>query len=155
MRVYLFTVTLGLNRLPFSARRIDGDISLVSNTTDGTQGSYYTYARSSNAPGELSVVDAPPDSHLDLEARTSNSPLHVALHKTYEGTFDLLTSMWYPNVEWQPDAEDPKGLGRTRRVHVDEIKGAHTTGYAAWASGGEKNGTVILRTSNSPVRLEL
>ncbi|KAI0753418.1 hypothetical protein C8Q80DRAFT_1095853 [Daedaleopsis nitida] len=135
--------------------RIDGNISLASNTSDSTKGKYWVSARTANAPLRLAFVDAPVDSTLTLEADTANFPAEVSLHKTFEGKFDISSSMWWtPEVQWHP-VEDPAKRERKRQVSVGQVARSHVRGNVAWDEDGKNRGEVTLKTSNSPVRLFL
>lgn len=135
--------------------RIDGTISLASNTSDATKGKYWASAHTANAPLHLSFVDAPVDSTLTLDAHTANSPAEVSLHKTFEGKFELSSSVWFtPEVQWHP-VDDPAKRERKRRVSVSQVGRGHVQGNVAWAEEGETRGEVTVKTSNSPVRLHL
>lgn len=144
-------------RSRFFCSRIDSAIVLASNTSDATKGKYEVTARTSNAALHLTFFDAPVDHSLNLEAHTSNALAEVTLHKTYEGTFDLSSSRYYgPIVQWNKDAEDPKGHGRQRRVHFETESRGHVHGDVAWDSeGGAKSGSVNVGTSNAKVHLTL
>ncbi|RDX48573.1 hypothetical protein OH76DRAFT_1483681 [Lentinus brumalis] len=135
--------------------RVDAEVTLATNTSDGTQGKYHVTTRSSNAPVRLAFVDAPVDSALTAIAHTSNSPVHVTLHETYEGRFDASTSSWFsPEVRWKP-VDDPAGRERKRNVRIDTVKRGQSHGAVYWDADGEERGSVVVDTSNSPVRLDL
>ncbi|KAI0696204.1 hypothetical protein C8T65DRAFT_37507 [Cerioporus squamosus] len=135
--------------------RVDAEVTLATNTSDGTQGKYHVTTRSSNAPLHVAFVDAPVDSALTAIAHTSNSPVHVALHETFEGRFDASTSSWFtPEVRWKP-VEDPAGRERKRDVRIDTVKRSHVHGSVYWDADGEERGSVTVETSNSPIRLDL
>ncbi|RPD57430.1 hypothetical protein L226DRAFT_467615 [Lentinus tigrinus ALCF2SS1-7] len=137
--------------------RVENDVTLRSNTSDGTKGTFHVTTRTENAPLYLTFVEAPIDSSLTVNAHTSNSPGHVTLHKTYEGTFDASSTLIFrPEVRWSP-AEDPSGRGARRVVRFDEntMKGPHVSGGVSWTYGGEDKGRVAVETSNSPFRLDL
>ncbi|KAI0800275.1 hypothetical protein C8Q74DRAFT_1364043 [Fomes fomentarius] len=141
--------------LKTSNGRIDGEISLTSNTSGSASGDFRVVARSSNTPLTLTFVDAPADSALSLSASTSNAPTHVTLHKTFEGTFDLSSSsVFRPQVDWTP-ADDPTDGIRRRRVRLDTVKGSRVRGGISWVEGGEDRGQVVLETTNSLLRLTL
>ena len=131
-------------------------MTLQSTTASSTGVTFGVSAHTSNAPLALTVVDAPLEHTLALNARTSNSPARVTLHTTYEGTFEARSSRWFrPTVEWDAEAKDPAGEGRNRRVQVRRVRGESVEGSAAWAEGGEERGHVVVETSNSPLRLKL
>ncbi len=130
-------------------------MSLISNTSSASEGNFHVVGRTSNAPLSLTFVDAPVDSSLSLAASTSNSPARVVLHKTYEGTFDLASSLVFrPEVEWSP-VNDPTERDRHRRVRLDATKGTRVHGGVSWEEGGEDRGSAVIETTNSPLRLVL
>ena len=136
--------------------RIDSSVYLQSNTSSATGGKYDVLARTSNGPLDLSVLDAPVDHTLTLDAQTSNVGARVSLHKTFEGSFDLQSSRWFrPTVEWDQDVEDPAGKDRTRSVEFHSIRGGSAQGNAWWEKGNENKGSAKVVTSNAPVRLQL
>ncbi|KAI0712789.1 hypothetical protein C8T65DRAFT_173664 [Cerioporus squamosus] len=137
--------------------RIENDVTLKSNTSDASKGTFHVTTRTENAPLYLTFVDAPVDSSLTVNAHTSNSPGHVTLHPTYEGTYDASSTLIFrPEVRWT-GAEDPYGRGARRIVRIDENtrKGPRVSGGVSWTHGGESKGKVTVETSNSPLRLDL
>ena len=50
-------------------------------------------ARTENAPLYITFLEAPVDSSLEVDARTSSAPAHVSLDRTYQGTFDALADV--------------------------------------------------------------
>ena len=111
--------------------------------------------RTSNAPLHLQFFDAPVDSALGLQAETSNSPAEVSLHKTFEGEFELASSLFFvPEVQWHP-VDDPAGRGRERRVSVGQVSRSHVRGNVGWDEDGGRRGDVSVKTSNAPLRLFL
>ena len=140
---------------PEPRSHVNTDVTLATNTSDGTHGQYHVTTRTSNAPLRLTVLDAPVDSVLTASAHSSNSPVHVTLHETYEGSFDASASSWFhPEVRWKP-VEDPAGRGRQRYVQVESDKRSHVRGFAFWDLESKERGSVTLDTSNSPLRLDL
>ena len=151
----LFSFHLTSN-YPYPCSHIDSEVTLQSTTASSTGGTFDVSAHTSNAPLALTVVDAPIEHALTLNARTSNSPARVTLHPTYEGAFDVRSSKWFrPTVEWDAEAQDPAGKGRRRTVQVQRVRGESVKGSAAWAEGGEERGEVDVETSNSPLWLKL
>ena len=136
--------------------RIDSSVHLQSNTSSASGGKYDVLAHTSNGPLDLSVLDAPVDHTLALDAQTSNVGARVSLHKTFEGSFDLQSSRWFrPTVEWDKDVEDPAGKDRTRSVEFHSIRGGSAQGNAWWEKGNENKGSAKVVTSNAPLRLQL
>ena len=101
-----------------SCRHIDSEVTLQSTAASSTGGTFDVSARTSNSPLSLTVVDAPVEHALALNAHTSNSPARVTLHPTYEGAFDVRSSRWFRStVEWDAEAADPAGR-EIGRAHV-------------------------------------
>lgn len=141
-------------------RFIYSNVSLIADTHDETGGSFDVIAETSNSPVELNFTTAPVDSLLHLDARSSNSPVRATLDNTYEGSFALRTSSWFPvQVEVaDKDAKDPVGRGRKRQVEMHSIRRGIAEGKAVWTPSEEEEkelGRVTLTTSNSPVALYL
>ena len=138
-------------------RNIDGVIGLYSNTTDATDGRFRVTAHTTHAPVSLHFVDAPVDSHLAADARTTFSPATVILHPTFEGTFDLSTSRFFtPEVRSPGNIEDPAGRGRSRVVRTEHVGQGVVKGGAAWGSVDPTGkGEVVVQTSFSKVRLDI
>ncbi|TFK83281.1 hypothetical protein K466DRAFT_267840 [Polyporus arcularius HHB13444] len=137
--------------------RVENDVTLKSNTSDASRGTFYITTRTENAPLYLTFVDAPVNSSLTVNVHTSNSPGHVTLHPTYEGTYDASSTLIFrPEVRWTA-VEDPSGRGARRIVRLDENArtGPRVSGGVSWTHGGESKGRVTTETSNSPFRLDL
>ena len=136
---------------------IDSQIGLYSNTSDSTGGAFTVSARTSNSPLKLVFVDAPVDSILFVAAGTSNSPAQVRLHETYEGSFMLRGSTFFPpTVEWREGVQDPAGHGRERTVETKIINDSLVTGDVFWGEKAKKAGSVQwFEASNAPLRLAL
>ena len=84
--------------------------------------------------------------------------MKAALDLTYEGTFFLRTSTWFPiNVRGDNDVEDPAGRDRTRTVEVTSVSRGKTEGKVEWVPAEEDKqlGSFVLTTSNSPISLSL
>ncbi|KDR84319.1 hypothetical protein GALMADRAFT_237095 [Galerina marginata CBS 339.88] len=134
---------------------LHADISLTS--ASGTGGSFDITTTTSNSPLRVTFSDSPVDSRLSLKASTSNSPATVSLHPAYEGTFTVQTSLFGPTLRRKSDVEDPSGEGRERNVKFGSIgKGPRVlTGEVYWDEKRKDEGAVSVRTSNSPVVLEI
>ncbi|KAI0755025.1 hypothetical protein C8Q80DRAFT_1117540 [Daedaleopsis nitida] len=143
--------------LTTSNARINGEITLISNTSAATEGNFHVVARSLNAPLKLAFEDAPVDSSLTVTASTSNSPARVALHSTFEGVFDLMSSsIFRPEVDLGP-VDDPAERGRTRQVRFSTQKGTRRSGSVSWGKGdgATSGGRVVVETTNAPLSLVL
>ncbi|TCD64134.1 hypothetical protein EIP91_004516 [Steccherinum ochraceum] len=138
---------------------IRSGITLVSLKEDGNGGSFDINASSSNGPVDLIFPSAPTDSTLKLDTHTSNSPIRVTLHKSYEGSYDMQTSRWsQPTLNYDEGVEDPAGRGRRRVVETHTYGKGRASGNVKW-TGGDANaretGSVKLSTSNAGLHLNL
>ena len=137
-------------------RAIDGTIGLYSESDDFEGGRFVVVADTTNAPAELAFVDAPLNARLHATARSSNKPVTVSAHDTFEGRFVLQTSNAVPDVNVNPGAEDPAGRGRERKVDVNQVGKHIVHGSVEWEEGNAKGAGVLeLKTSNAPIRLDL
>lgn len=143
---------------PYSV--VFADLALLSAPESESKGSFIVHARTSNSPLALNITEQAPDSVLNLEAHTSNSPAHVHLHPSFEGTFKLRTSVFPPVVSPDEEVEDPAGLDRKRVVTVKTV--GHGSGVVfgdvAWVPQDDEvapGGKVEVVTRNSPVHLSL
>jgi len=130
--------------------KIDSRVSL---TTASHGGRYLVTARTSNGPLNVNFPTSPLDSTLKLVAATSNSLAFVSLGPAYEGTFSLSTSNFSPSVT-RRGVEDPSGNGRKRNVDTSTSGRGVLSGSVSW-SGRRGSGAVEVKSSNSPVILEL
>jgi len=111
-------------------------------------------ASTSNAGLDLTFLSAPADSALLMTASTSLKPARVKLHETYQGTFNVKTSLSAAKVEYDPCQTDPAGEGRSRTVEIRR-KWSAVEGSATWSEEGLELGSVAVRTSWFPVTLTL
>ncbi|KAG6887437.1 hypothetical protein C0995_015310 [Termitomyces sp. Mi166 len=135
---------------------IRGALALESANESG--GRFKVFARTSNAPLDLSFVEAPVDSVLSFDATTSLGPATVSLHPTYEGSYTATTSFRRPSILVNYDAEDPAGKGRQRQVHSSINRGPIASGTIRWFDGGDNKellGNVEVRTSLAPLVLKI
>jgi len=139
---------------------LSAHLALLSAPGSESSGNFVVHTRTSNSPLAVNFTEQAPDALLKLEAHTTNSPAHVHLHPSYEGTFKLRTSIFPALVSPDEDVEDPAGLGRKRVVNVKTV--GHGPGIVygdvAWVPQEEEvvhAGTVEISTRNSPVHLSL
>ncbi|KAH9042745.1 hypothetical protein EDB85DRAFT_1916640 [Lactarius pseudohatsudake] len=104
---------------------INAGITLMSNSSSGTGGAFGVSTHTTNSPIEVIYDDSPVDSVLKFDAASTNSRVHTALHRAYEGTFALATTNgWcqrrkrsltkryvgrnrvFGKVEWVPPSSD-------------------------------------------------
>ncbi|KAJ7263960.1 hypothetical protein C8J57DRAFT_1183375 [Mycena rebaudengoi] len=129
-----------------SNNRIESSISL--STPQGTRGKFDVSATTSNGRLNVDFPSSPPDSALDLTARTSNAAVSVTLHEAYEGSFALDTS----NAKSSLRRLNPDEKGRV--VSCAE-HGRGLRGEVYWKKNNAHRGDVRVTTSNGPVVLAL
>ncbi|KAF8959957.1 hypothetical protein BDZ97DRAFT_1761106 [Flammula alnicola] len=145
----------------FVARTTNGLIEATVNlsSSSGEGGSFDVSTTTTNSPVYVTFPDAPVDSNLLLEAKTTNSPAKVFLHPTYEGSFDLQTSsVFRSELNVHHDVTDPSGKERKRDVQINTVGRGHTHGSVKWVEEDKKHesaGAVVIRTTNSPAVLDL
>ncbi|KZT21107.1 hypothetical protein NEOLEDRAFT_803428 [Neolentinus lepideus HHB14362 ss-1] len=141
--------------LTTSNSNINSEISMHSTTSRHTGGAFKSTVNTRNGRIDLSHVDAPIDSLLDLTAQTSNSPATVNLHPTFEGAFALRTSNAQPAIEVGRGVPDPAHRGRDRQVRQSTRQRGALQGEVFWDENRRQTGSVSLASSNAPVRLYL
>ncbi|OSC98443.1 hypothetical protein PYCCODRAFT_1427836 [Trametes coccinea BRFM310] len=137
---------------------IKASVALNPDDLETPGGAFSVDARTYNAPIDLVFTDAPANSLLNASAVSSNSPVRVAAHPAFEGTFELHSS-WFtpPSVVHNGPVEDPLGRGRKRNVLVNTVRRGAVRGQVGWEPQHRdaKNGHIGLETSNSPATLVL
>ena len=68
-------------------------------------------AHTTDSPFGTVYGDPPVDSVLKLDAVSTNSPVHAALHRAYEGRFAIATANAGAVLDCLRDVEDPSGQG--------------------------------------------
>ncbi|KAF9018920.1 hypothetical protein BDZ89DRAFT_959656, partial [Hymenopellis radicata] len=140
------------SRLDISSENaiIDTQITVVGKKSE-------IVTRTSNGALFVKVLDAPIDSNLDLDARTSNSIAEVLLPDTYEGSYALTTSNSPAEVrnerEWT--VKDPAGKGRKRSVVNRTSSKGTSAGNIYWDAKAADRGMVKVKSSNGGVTLRL
>lgn len=146
---------LPVTKLVFSA--IDADISLIS--TSGSGGVFDVTTTTSNSDLNIDFPASPVNSHLEVLARTSNGFANIYLNPAYEGRFSLATSsVFRTSVHEHKEVVDPSGRGRTRQLQYKQIGRGTLEGTVQWQgskSEEKPKGVVVVRTSNSPISLDL
>jgi hypothetical protein len=147
---------------------VHSNISLSTNSSSGTGGDFRVHAHTANAPLDVRITKAPPDSRLHLEGSTKNAPAGAALPAAFQGGFLLQTTHFYPALHVSPHVKDPAGRGRVRKVRDRVVAGRAIIGNVSWVPPGErlpasvvdtdkdsKAGWASVTTLNAPVRLFL
>ncbi|KAH9888410.1 hypothetical protein C8Q73DRAFT_839007 [Cubamyces lactineus] len=128
------------------------DLETAGDHLDLNGGAFRVQAMTFNAPVELAFTNAPANSLLNASAVSSNAPVRVLAHPTFEGTFELHSS-WYtpPSLIQNKTVEDPLGWGRKRDTQISRMEKGAIRGKTAWtpAHPDAKNGHIGLETSNS------
>jgi hypothetical protein len=111
-----------------SHRLVKTSISLFSHNAGNTGGQFKVSATSVNGPVTVNFPTAPVDSLLSLDATTTKGAVTVTLHPTYEGGFQVSTTLGKAVLNYNPDITDPAGEGRVRKVEkrptVQKIDGS-------------------------------
>ncbi|KAF8896712.1 hypothetical protein CPB85DRAFT_1229670, partial [Mucidula mucida] len=140
------------SRLDISSENaiIDTQITVVGQKSEIT-------TRTSNGALFVKLLEAPIDSTLNLDARTSSSIADVLLPDTYEGSYALTTSNSPVQVrnERESTIKDPAGKGRKRSVVNRTSSKGTSAGNIFWDSKAADRGTVKVRSSNGGVTLRL
>lgn len=107
-------------------------------------GTYSTSFSTSNAHLALNVTSHPEGAKLFLTGLTSNAPSSVQLHPTYQGTFELSSSVVTPAVV----VADQEGR------HVEFERDGGSVKGSVWKEKDEEarkeGGEVVVSTSNAP-----
>jgi len=112
-------------------------------------GRFTTSFATSNAHLALNVTSQPTGAFLYLNGLTSNAPASVQLHPTYEGTFELTSSVVAPAVV----VVEQKGR------KVEFVRDGGSVKGSVWAEKKDEvrreGGDVVVSTSNAPNTLLL
>ncbi|KAF8525979.1 hypothetical protein BU17DRAFT_41231 [Hysterangium stoloniferum] len=116
--------------------------------------SFLVSTTTSNAPLAVTFPEAPstrlsPFYVLNLTGKTSNAPVSVTLHPTYEGSLSLSSSLFSPKVT-TGSSSDPSGENRSRTVAITKIVGKALEANVWWGNAyTAQKGKVELKTSNA------
>ncbi|KAJ7722673.1 hypothetical protein DFH07DRAFT_971854 [Mycena maculata] len=155
--------TLGTQvQLTTSNGAINADMSLISRFKSNTlravvQTSAGPVTINRGFTGKNAMAPAS-DSYFFLDVVTSFGAVTAELFPSYEGTYDLQTSLARPEVEQDPDIRDPLGKGRNRMVIKTRVGEHALKGSMYWSQDGEtpdgfSRGAVKITTSQSPITL--
>ncbi|KAJ7050991.1 hypothetical protein C8F01DRAFT_1177076 [Mycena amicta] len=140
-----------------SNAEIDARFALV---TDYTENVLRANVRTSNAKMTIQNRLDADNSTLFLDASTSNGPVEVYLDSSFEGEYDLQTSLTTAHIDEDPQARDPLGRGR-EHVITRAKTGKRASGQIYWGKSGEgpstgaRLGEVKVNTSTAPVVLHI
>ncbi|KAH9965384.1 hypothetical protein BC827DRAFT_1126128 [Russula dissimulans] len=136
---------------------IEADISLKSKSSSGTGGSFGVHAHATNGFIKIVYEDSPVGSVLNSDIRSTNAPVHVALHRAYEGTFSLRTTNSPASLDQLRHVEDPSGRGRERVLSSRSTNGHVVYGQVEWSpsSRDSRAGSVDVSTTNGFAQLSL
>ncbi|KAH9177519.1 hypothetical protein EDB89DRAFT_1933049 [Lactarius sanguifluus] len=138
--------------------RINAGISLMSNSSSGTGGAFGVSTHTTNSPIEVIYDDSPVDSVLKFDAASTNSRVHTALHRAYEGTFVLATTNGGVVLDRLRDNEDPSGQGRKRSLTKRYVGRNRVFGKVEWvppSSDHDRSGSVNVATTNDVITLTI
>jgi len=136
---------------------IEADISLKSKSSSGTGGSFGVHAHTTNGFIKIVYDDSPVDSVLNSDVQSTNAPVHVALHRAYEGAFSLRTSNSPASLDRLRHVEDPSGRGRKRVLSNRSTNGHAVYGEVEWSPSSRdgRAGSVDVSTTNAFAQLSL
>ncbi|KAH9047285.1 hypothetical protein EDB84DRAFT_1462114 [Lactarius hengduanensis] len=137
---------------------INAGISLMSNSSSGTGGAFGVSTHTTNSPIEVIYDDSPVDSVLKFDAASTNSRVHTALHRAYEGTFALATTNSGVVLDRLGDNEDPSGQGRKRSLTKRYVGRNRVFGKVEWvppSSDRDRSSSVNVATTNDVITLSI
>ncbi|KAI9441484.1 hypothetical protein H4582DRAFT_1810952 [Lactarius indigo] len=138
--------------------RISAGISLMSNSSSGTGGAFGVSTHTTNGPIEVVYDDSPVDSVLKFDATSTNSRVHAALHRAYEGTFALATTNSGVVLDRLRDYEDPSGRRRKRGLTKRYVGRNRVFGKVEWvppSSDHDRSSSVNVATTNDVITLTI
>ncbi|KAH9067777.1 hypothetical protein EDB87DRAFT_1678160 [Lactarius vividus] len=138
--------------------RINAGISLMSNSSSGTGGAFGVNTHTTNSPIEVIYDDSPVDSILKFDAASTNSRVHAALHRAYEGTFALATTNGGVVFDRLHNHEDPSGQGRKRSLTKRYVGRNRVFGKVEWvppSSDHDRSSSVNVATTNDVITLTI
>ncbi|KAJ7616945.1 hypothetical protein DFH06DRAFT_104794 [Mycena polygramma] len=140
-------------RMLTSNGAITSKITLLSTSESG--GAFNMSANTVYSPVDITVLAAPVDAVIALNTSNSQGQASVALPTTYEGAFTAFTTENSVDVSLaDPEAKDPAGKGRHRRIDWEEKGRLRKTGRVGWSNEGRARGTVQVAASSGPVTLQ-
>ncbi|THU96582.1 hypothetical protein K435DRAFT_797191 [Dendrothele bispora CBS 962.96] len=90
-------------------------ITLLSDLDSG--GNFSLKVSSASGTASCSVVFAPVDATIDMKTSCNSGTARAVLPSTYEGSFDVRTSIGRPSLDsGNPNELDPQGLNRRRQI---------------------------------------
>jgi hypothetical protein len=114
-------------------------------------GQFRINSTSTNARSSIDVISAPLGATLLVDARTTASNLVVGLPPTYEGSYDLASTLGLVEVRVSENIKDPTGSGRRRKQYEVVRSLQRITGAVSWSLFPRRiplqNSHVTLRTT--------
>ncbi|KAE9391230.1 hypothetical protein BT96DRAFT_1061822 [Gymnopus androsaceus JB14] len=139
---------------------ITADLELTGSKdyNEFASGRFSIEAKSTNAQVVIRHLSASVGSTVMLNAETTNAPIDVQMHPTYERSFALKTTNAKHNVDClsRKDTNDPEGHGRSRKITLKQIQGGQlASGYVYWGEGydGRHRGEIRMETTNKDMSL--
>ncbi|KAE9391226.1 hypothetical protein BT96DRAFT_979934 [Gymnopus androsaceus JB14] len=105
---------------------VDLELTGSKDYNEFASGRFSIEAKSTNAQVVIRHLSASVGSTVMLNAETTNAPMDVQMHPTYEGSFALkTTNAKHNDVDCLSckDTNDPEGHGRSRKITLKQIQG--------------------------------
>ncbi|THU80362.1 hypothetical protein K435DRAFT_972799 [Dendrothele bispora CBS 962.96] len=134
-------------------------ITLLSDLDSG--GNFSLKVSSNSGTAFCSVIFAPVNATIDMKTSCNSGTSKAALPSTYEGSFDVRTSIGRPSLDsGNPNELDPQGLNRRRQVqfrrNVDRFPiGGERSGWVFWSRDGKQRGSAEVRSDTGSASLSL
>ncbi|THU88722.1 hypothetical protein K435DRAFT_866008 [Dendrothele bispora CBS 962.96] len=134
-------------------------ITLLSDLASG--GNFSLKVSSNCGTAFCSVIFAPVNATIDMKTSCNSGTSKAILPSTYEGSFDVQTSIGRPSLDsGNPNELDPQGLDRRRQVqfrrNVDRFPiGGERSGWVFWSRDGKQRGNAEVRSDTGSASLGL
>lgn len=115
------------------------NITLISTSPNSTGGQFIVDAHTSTSPLDVRFTDAPADSVLQFTGTTSVAAAYTELHHTFEGNYNVGSSLLGQQVVSTPRdlVIDPKGQERSRS-EIGYGSGKDVSGLICWTDGFDR-----------------
>ncbi|KAF9264504.1 hypothetical protein L218DRAFT_998472 [Marasmius fiardii PR-910] len=144
--------------LPKIISAIKANLSLHTDSDSNVGGKFNITSGVSAGAITLNTVVAPKDSTVDLTAHSSIGAIDVTMHETFEGKFDLASSVFSPpTVENRKEKDED---GRERKIEYGQVGRGAVHGNVWWDAGegntdGKERGNVDMKNSLGTVVLKV